>query len=148
MEEIGDIEGYVSDSESDLRMPMRISTHSSRHVAEPDPVATAVVDAEKRELLEQLDRMQNRGVRLHRTFNMHSNIEDMRYEVHRVRKSAMMEGAVGFQRNMLVTFVSGIEFLNDKFDPCGAKLTGWSRNVSSNLSQYDDIFEELFEKYS
>ncbi len=43
--------------------------------------------------------------------------------------------------------VSGMEWLNGKFDPIGARLDGWSDSVYENIDDYDDIFEELHEKY-
>lgn len=46
-----------------------------------------------------------------------------------------------------MTTVNGIEILNNKFDPIGARLNGWSSNVYEDLDSYDDIFEELHEKY-
>ena len=46
-----------------------------------------------------------------------------------------------------MAFVSGIEFLNSKFDPFDAKLDGWSETIHENIHDYDDVFEELHEKY-
>jgi len=43
--------------------------------------------------------------------------------------------------------VSGIEYLNGTFDPFDIKLKGWSENVMENVSDYDEVFEELHEKY-
>ena len=48
---------------------------------------------------------------------------------------------------MLIALVTGIEFLNTKFDPFDIKLEGWSENVHENVNDYDDVFEELHEKY-
>ena len=48
---------------------------------------------------------------------------------------------------MLVAFVTAIEFLNTRFDPFDVKLEGWSESVHENVGDYDDIFEELHEKY-
>ena len=48
---------------------------------------------------------------------------------------------------MLMACVTGIEFLNGKFDPFSVKLDGWSESVNENLNDYDEIFEELGEKY-
>ena len=44
--------------------------------------------------------------------------------------------------------VTGIEFLNKKFDPIGAKLDGWSESVMDNIIDYEEIFKKLHEKYS
>ena len=48
---------------------------------------------------------------------------------------------------MLIGLISGIEFLNNKFDPFDVKLDGWSGQVNDEINDYDDVFEELFEKY-
>ena len=48
---------------------------------------------------------------------------------------------------MLMAFVSGIEFLNNKFDPFDLKLDGWSEAVNENMDEYDEVFGELHEKY-
>jgi hypothetical protein len=47
----------------------------------------------------------------------------------------------------MMATVSGVEWLNGKFDPLGARLDGWSDSIYENLDDYDDIFEELHEKY-
>jgi hypothetical protein len=44
--------------------------------------------------------------------------------------------------------VTGLEFLNKKFDPFNIRLDGWSENVMENVDDYDNIFERLAEKYS
>ena len=46
-----------------------------------------------------------------------------------------------------MAFTSGIEFLNNRFDPLDLKLDGWSENMMENVSDYDEVFEELHEKY-
>tara|TARA_B100001094_G_C17953311_1_gene681716 strand:- start:181 stop:891 length:711 start_codon:yes stop_codon:yes gene_type:complete len=48
---------------------------------------------------------------------------------------------------MLMACVTGIEFLNGKFDPFDIKLDGWSESVHENVNDYNEVFEELHEKY-
>jgi len=48
---------------------------------------------------------------------------------------------------MLMAFVTGTEYLNTTYDPFAIKLEGWSEQVHDNITDYDDIFEELHEKY-
>jgi hypothetical protein len=48
---------------------------------------------------------------------------------------------------MLMAVINGIEFLNGRFDPFDIKLDGWSEQVNENITDYDDIFGELYEKY-
>jgi hypothetical protein len=48
---------------------------------------------------------------------------------------------------MLMACINGIEFLNGKFDPFDIKLDGWGEQLNENVSDYDDIFAELYDKY-
>ena len=52
-----------------------------------------------------------------------------------------------FQGKVLTTMITGIEFLNSKFDPFDIKLDGWSEQINENVDDYDEIFAELHEKY-
>ena len=51
------------------------------------------------------------------------------------------------QQKLLMTFISGVEFMNNRFDPFDLKLDGWSESVHENIIDYKDIFAELHEKY-
>jgi hypothetical protein len=48
---------------------------------------------------------------------------------------------------MLMSVITGMEYLNNKFDPFDLKLDGWSEQVNENIDDYDDIFSELHDKY-
>ena len=52
-----------------------------------------------------------------------------------------------FQGKMLMACITGLEFLNTKFDPFDVKLDGWAEQVNDNIDDYDEIFGELHEKY-
>jgi hypothetical protein len=43
--------------------------------------------------------------------------------------------------------VTGMEFLNGKFNPFDWQLEGWSESVHENIEDYDEVFEELYDKY-
>ena len=48
---------------------------------------------------------------------------------------------------MMMACINGIEFLNGRFDPFDIKLDGWGEQVNENISDYDQIFGELHDKY-
>ena len=113
-----------------------------------EPVKTqAELAREKNELLAKLNSMERRGVTLSRTFDASSDLEELRAEYGRIKTTREMESSVRFQRKMLMAAVTGIEFLNNRFDPFDAELDGWSETVHEGIDDYDDIFEELYEKY-
>jgi len=103
--------------------------------------------ADKFELLCNLERFEKRGIKLSKSFNMDSDYDDMKYEFDRIKDTREVDRSVRFQKKMLVAVVTGIEFLNNKFDPLDVHLDGWSESVHENIEDYDDIFEELHEKY-
>lgn len=101
----------------------------------------------KKEILYQFDRLEKKGINLPRKFTLASNLDEMKAEFDRLKKEREVDISIRFQRRMLMTIVSGVEYLNDKFDPFDVKLSGWSESVNDSILDYDDIFEELHEKY-
>lgn len=101
----------------------------------------------KFELLCNLERLEQRGFKLARSFTMESDFSEMQREYDRIKRKLEVDRSVKFHRKMMIAAVTGIEFLNGKFDPFDVKLDGWSESVHENVIDYDDIFEELHEKY-
>ena len=71
----------------------------------------------------------------------------MKGEYEMIKADKERKSSVKFQQKMLLAFVSGLEFLNGKFDPFDLKLDGWSEAVNENVDEYDDVFSELHDKY-
>ena len=44
--------------------------------------------------------------------------------------------------------VTGVEYLNKKFNPFGLRLEGWSESQMDSIEDYDNVFERLHDKYS
>ena len=105
-------------------------------------------DEEKQELLIKLQSLESKGVRLTREFSMKSRLDDIRFEYEKQKLCIEREASVDFMKNMLITFVHGTEIMNNKWDPVGAKLDGWSESVMENIGSYESIFERLHEKYT
>lgn len=101
----------------------------------------------KQELLEGFDKLARKGVRIHRMFDMTSSLDEMESEYQRLVRQRELEQSIRFQRRLLLTFVTGVEMFNKKYDPFDVELDGWSEVVYAEIDSYDDIFEELYEKY-
>lgn len=102
---------------------------------------------QKRELLYMFERWERKGMKLPKKFTLSSSLEEMKLEYERIKQDLATDGAVKFQRKALLAFVSGIEFLNSKFDPFDLKLNGFSEHINEQIPDYDDVFEELYLKY-
>jgi hypothetical protein len=101
----------------------------------------------KRELLYQFSRLEKRGVHVPKKFTLSSSLDEMKMEYDRLKRDREVDTSVRFQRRMLMACVTGVEFLNTRFDPFDVKLDGWSESTQENINDYDDIFEELYDKY-
>ena len=102
---------------------------------------------EKKEIIYQLDRLEQRGYKIPFKFNLNSDLEEMRLEYNKLIKEKELDNSVRFSRKMLMAFVTASEYLNNRYDPMSIQLDGWSDQVHDNITDYDDIFEELHEKY-
>ena len=101
----------------------------------------------KRELLYQFARLEKRGVHVPKKFSLSSSLDEMKMEYERLKRDRDVDSSVRFQRRMLMAFVTGVEFLNNRFDPFDVKLDGWGESTQENIADYDDVFEELYDKY-
>ncbi len=105
------------------------------------------INQEKQEMLYRLERFEQNGFKASRKFNMTSNYDDIKFEYERIKKQRDVDKSIKFQRKILMAVSSGVEFLNGKFDPLNIKLDGWSESIYENLQEYDEVFEDLHEKY-
>jgi hypothetical protein len=104
---------------------------------------------EKQKLLTKLRRLDNDGIGGSRMSNSNT-LDEIKQEVESRTDSKNLEASIRFQRNALMTFVSGVEMVNDKFGnklPVKPRLKGWSESVHTNIGDFDDIFEELYDMY-
>lgn len=102
---------------------------------------------EKQEYLYRLERLEKQGYPTGKRFTMQSDYDEVKAEYEKVKRQRDTEKSIKFSRKMLMMFVSGVEFLNNKFDPFDIRLNGWSENVMENVTDYDEVFEELHDKY-
>ena len=105
------------------------------------------VDEEKADLINKLGRLEKKGFAVNKRLNAYSNVEELRSEVKRITYSIDVEQSIRFSRRMLVACVTGLEFLNKRYNPFEIQLEGWSESVMENVDDYDGVFEELYVKY-
>lgn len=102
---------------------------------------------EKFKYLRKLEQLEKKGVELSKKYNMDSSLQEMMGEYETIMDEKSKQNSVKFQGNMMMAIINGIEFLNNKFDPFDIKLDGWGEQFQENISDYDDVFAELHEKY-
>lgn len=102
---------------------------------------------EKFVILQKLQTLQSKGVNLSKQYSMESSLDEMKGEYEYLCSEKERKNSVQFQSKILTTLITGIEFLNSKFDPFDIKLDGFSESINENIEDYDEIFSELAEKY-
>ena len=102
---------------------------------------------EKFKYLRKLEALEKKGATLTQRYSMESNLDEMIGEYEMIIAEKEKSNSMKFQGKMLMAAITGIEFLNNKFDPFDIKLDGWAEQVNENIDDYDEIFAELHEKY-
>ena len=102
---------------------------------------------EKFSVLKKLEDLEKKGVELTKKYNMESSLAEMQGEYETIISEKEKSNSVKFQGRMLMAAITGLEFLNNKFDPFDLKLDGWAEQVNESIDDYDDIFAELHDKY-
>lgn len=142
----------VSDSESEtvepIRPPKPQHTHHKRYSVSKPKTSHEDAVAEKTVLLFKLDRLEKSGEHITKRYTLTDDVHEIRTEVSRLERDRALRKSIKFQQSMLISFATGIEFLNNRFDPFGVQLEGWSESVNDGISEYDDVFAELHDKYS
>jgi hypothetical protein len=89
---------------------------------------------EKRDLLHQFSILeQEKGVKMFKGFTLKSNIEEMRYHLENIQADIRMRETVNNIEKALITGSTLAEKLNDRFDPFGLRLRGYSQAVSQGI---------------
>tara|TARA_B100001758_G_scaffold98976_1_gene84590 strand:- start:33 stop:1058 length:1026 start_codon:yes stop_codon:yes gene_type:complete len=107
----------------------------------------ATVDDEKADLMNKIGRLEKKGFSVNKRLTAYSPVDELRAEVKRVMYSIEVDQSVRFSKRMLIACVTGLEFLNKRYNPFDLQLEGWSESVMENQDDYDTVFEELYVKY-
>ena len=102
---------------------------------------------EKFKYLRKLEDLEKKGVQLTKNYDMESSLSEMQGEYETIISEKERSNSIKFQGRCLTALITGIEFLNGRFDPFDVKLDGWSEQINENIDDYDEIFGELHEKY-
>jgi hypothetical protein len=118
----------------------------------PDFTATPFHDArqieiERNDLLAKLDELRMAGVRIEGDWGHTSDVNELRSRVHRATTARQRTVGVTVSRKLLIGLVGGVEWLNTSYDPMGIKLVGWSDQVQTNITDYDEVLGRIWEKY-
>ncbi len=104
----------------------------------------------KRELIYKIQQLQNKlyDVELNpKNFTTADSLSELQSEFERLTVIKNQKSTREWYRKILFGVTKGLEWCNHKWDPVGLKLDGWSTEIASNEDEFDEIFDELTEKY-
>ena len=102
---------------------------------------------EKFKYLRKLESLEKKGIELSKKYNMESSLSEMQGEYQTIVDEKAKESSVKFQGQMLMSIINMLEYLNHTYDPCDLKLDGWGEQINENITEYDEIFAELYDRY-
>ena len=81
-------------------------------------------------------------------FGFSSDLEELENMVERLKMQRDLDSSIKFQRKFLVGFAHVVEFGCDtEYNIFDLHLQGWSESLFENITDYDEVFEELYYKY-
>lgn len=98
-------------------------------------------------LMKLADLVKTNGIQITTDYNMNSNYYDIKreYDYHvRVRGK---KRAISTMYSGIICAAKGLEFLNNKFDPFGLNINGFTLNLESSREELLDVLMELYDKY-
>jgi hypothetical protein len=108
------------------------------------------IRARKIEGLASLKRLEDQGYEAAgKKCGLTSSLEEIEEVLEKLRAQRDLDNSIKFQRDILVTFVGMIEYgcSIDDYNIFDLDLNGWSKAVFENITDYDEVFEELHYKY-
>ena len=131
----------------DMFSNQKTASGPSMHLMDASRLSPEEERKKKLELINKLNRLQTKGYNLTKKFTMDNTLEEVQTEYDRLLDAKNLEASLRFQRQCLMGVVTGAEFLNSKFNPFDWELDGWSESVHENIEDFDEVFEELYDKY-
>ena len=105
------------------------------------------VRMKKIEMLRKLSEIKTKGYTLSKEYDFNSSLDEMEYEYDLLKSFADKRNGVKIFKSGLLQVVSLVEFLNDKYDPFDFHLSGWGDHMQVETESWDDVLEEIYEKY-
>ena len=150
-DDINDINDDVEENKDQQSDPSEINPNDFKEIldnGEFDNLSPQQQRIIKYDLLMKLaDLVKTNGIQITTDYNMNSNYYDIKreYDYHvRVRGK---KRTISTMYSGIICAAKGLEFLNNKFDPFGLNINGFTLNLESSREELLDVLMELYDKY-
>ena len=117
---------------------------------EPPPLSYEQRRQRKIDALAALRRLEEAGYvpAGDKKFSFASDLGELEEAVERLKMQRDLDSSIKFQRKFLIGFANVVEFVcSTEYNIFDLKLEGWSDSIFENITDYDEVFEELYYKY-
>lgn len=129
------------------------TTYDSEPVRDEEPVIKSFeqLNKEKANMLRKLDRLRKKGYFVYRNLDMTCTYEDIKTEYENVKEEASLQRSLRQQKDILITTsrviegAAGTELVQEYTGKL--ELEGWSQHMMETVDDYEDIMEDLHDKY-
>lgn len=103
---------------------------------------------EKLDLLYKISQI-NMVYKRNSSVSMEDTFDEIEFEFTKLSKEIHTVKGVDVCKTMLMLSIQGLEMANNRFDPIGVDLHGWSESLAYSMQNkdYDEVLAELYEKY-
>ena len=150
-DDINDVNNDVEENKDQQSDPSEINPNDFKEIldnGEFDNLSPQQQRIIKYDLLMKLaDLVKTNGIQITTDYNMNSNYYDIKreYDYHvRVRGKKRTISTI---YSGIICAAKGLEFLNNKFDPFGLNINGFTLNLESSREELLDVLMELYDKY-
>lgn len=116
----------------------------------PEPLSYEETRKRKTDALANLARLESQGyVPAGKKGSHTTDLAELESMVDKLTAQRDLDNSIKFQRKILVGFATLVETVceNDDYNIFDMDLEGWSESLFENISEYDEVFEELYLKY-
>jgi hypothetical protein len=109
------------------------------------------IQQEKSKMIRKLERFRKKGYFVYRNFDMNSEYDDIKTEYENVREEASLQRSLRQQKDILITTsrviegAAGTELVQEYTGKL--ELEGWSQHMMETVDDYEDIMEDLHDRY-
>jgi len=149
-----DSDGYESDKNPPRNRfmewlnPSDVKSDKSVVPSEPDDIKPGVDHySRKRSALKSIKRLEKKGYQPDKRVTANSSLKEVEEVLESLRDERALDLSIETQQGLLIGAAQSLEIANKIFNPLDFQLDGFTETTYENIGKYDEIFEELYEKY-
>lgn len=103
-------------------------------------------EREKKELIYEMWKLDKNGFPVTKKWSMEDDIYEMRFEYHKLKSESDLKDKVNFTWNIFSSMNGMAELANEKLNPFGISMDGWTDTLDSEKATYEGLLRKIFKQ--